>query len=143
MVLKNILLGILGFGAGGMIAAGVYAFLAITGVFTRLIGKTETKGRIRLYETVIAAGGICGNFSDLYEISFLSGGAAAQIFLGIFGLSSGIFVGCLFMSLAESFKALPTVSRRIRLAKGLPWLIFALALGKMTGSLIYFFFGFG
>ena len=47
------------------------------------------------------------------------------------------------MSLAETLKALPTISRRIRLSVGLPWLILALALGKLAGSLIYFIKGFG
>ena len=47
------------------------------------------------------------------------------------------------MSLAETLKALPTVSRRIRLSTGLPWLVFALGLGKAAGSLIYFFFSLG
>ena len=39
----------------------------------------------------------------------------------------GIFTGCLAMSLAETLKALPTFSRRIRLSVGLPWLIIAIA----------------
>ena len=37
-------------------AAGVYAFLAIIGVFVRLMGKTGTRKHIFLYETVIILG---------------------------------------------------------------------------------------
>ncbi len=59
-LLKQLLLGVIGLAAGGTIAAGVYAFLAIIGVFVRLIGKTGTKRRILLYETVIVLGGISG-----------------------------------------------------------------------------------
>ena len=134
---RQLFLGLIGLCAGSVTAAGVFAFLVMIGVFPRLIGKTSTKKHILLYETVIIVGGVLGNISDL------AGEVAGQIFLGLFGVAVGIFTGCLFMSLAETLKALPTVTRRLRLAVGLPWLILALALGKLTGSLIYFIKGFG
>lgn len=143
MALKQVFLGFTGLCAGGMIAAGVYAFLAIIGIFPRLMGKTGTKKHLLLYETAIVTGGILGNISDLFEIPIPLGEAAGPAFLGLFGLLVGIFVGCLAMSLAETLKALPTISRRIRLSAGLPWLILALALGKLAGSFVYFWFGFG
>ena len=127
-------LGLLGLSAGGIIAAGVFAFLAIIGVFPRLMGRTKTR-RILLYETLIILGGILGNVSDIYEIPIRFGG---NFFMGIFGLASGIFVGCLVMSLAETLKALPVVNRRIGLAVGLQYVILAVALGKLAGSLVYF-----
>ena len=49
---QNVALGFLGLSAGGIIAAGVFAFLAIIGVFPRIMGRTGTK-RIFLYETLI------------------------------------------------------------------------------------------
>ena len=70
---QNVALGFLGLSAGGIIAAGVFAFLAIIGVFPRIMGRTETK-RIFLYETLIILGGIWGNVSDLYEIPIGFGG---------------------------------------------------------------------
>ena len=144
MSLENLFLAFTGFSAGGVIAAGVFAFLAIIGVFPRLIGKTGTKRRVLLYETVLVTGGILGNFGDLLEIPLgLGTGAVSQILLGLFGLSVGIFVGCLVMSLAETLKALPTISRRIRLAVGLQYVILAIALGKLAGSLVYFVKRFG
>ena len=118
MSLENLFLAFAGFSAGGVIAAGVFAFLAIIGVFPRLIGKTGTKRRVFLYETVLVTGGILGNISDLLEIPLGLGiGAVSQILLGLFGLSVGIFVGCLVMSLAETLKALPTISRRIQIPR--------------------------
>lgn len=143
MLLKQAFLGFVGLCAGGIIAAGVYAFLAIIGVFPRLMGKTGTRRHILLYETVIIAGGVLGNLSDLFEVPIPLGQTMGLGFLALFGLYVGIFVGCLVMSLAETLKALPTIARRIRLSVGLPWLILALALGKLAGSLIYFWQGFG
>lgn len=151
---KQFLLMLVGISAGGVIAAGVFAFLAIIGVFPRLMGKTCTRNHILLYETIIVAGGIWGNLSDLYELPVGFGGQSlgtfgaagscmAVLMLAIFGAAVGIFVGCLAMSLAETLQALPVISRRIRLAVGLQYLILAIALGKVLGSLTYFTRGMG
>ena len=139
-LLKGLFLMFLGLSAGGIIAAGVFAFLAIIGVFPRLIGKTSTNRHIFLYETVIIIGGVLGNVSDLYEFPLLMGG---NMVLWIYGLAVGIFVGCLVMSLAETLKALPVISRRIHLAVGLQYLILSIGLGKLIGSLVYFSGNFG
>lgn len=140
MLLKQVFLAFIGLSAGGVIAAGVFAFLAIIGVFPRLIGKTKTNRHIMLYETVIVLGGVLGNVSDFYEYPILIGG---NVFLGIYGLAVGVFVGCLVMSLAETLKALPVICRRIHLAVGLQYLILSIALGKLLGALIYFTGNFG
>lgn len=131
----QVLLAFIGASAGGIIAAGVFAFLAIIGIFPRLIGKTKTHSHILLYETVIVLGGVAGNLLDLFHISIGWGGT---VLLGTFGLSVGIFVGCLVMSLAETLKALPTLNRRIHLAVGLQYVILSVGIGKLVGSLVYF-----
>ena len=137
---RNAALIFVGLSAGGIIAAGVFAFLVIIGVFPRLIGKTGTKRHMLLYGTVIVIGGVLGNIADLYEFPIPMAGFSS-LFLGIFGLAVGIFVGCLVMSLAETLKALPVISRRIYLAVGLQYLILSTALGKLAGSLVYFLCG--
>lgn len=140
MLRENILLAFIGLAAGSIVAAGVFAFLAIIGVFPRLIGKTKTKEQIVLYETVIIVGGALGNILDIFEFPLNFGG---NFLLAACGLSVGIFVGCLVMSLAETLKALPVISRRIHLAVGLQYLILSIGLGKLTGALIYFGKGMG
>lgn len=138
ILLKKVLLAFFGLCAGGVIAAGVYAFLAIIGVYVRLMGKTGTRKHIILFETVIVLGGVLGNIVDIYEFPIYMGPFLGTVFLIAAGLSVGIFVGCLVMSLAETLKALPVISRRIHLAVGLQYVILAIAAGKLTGSLIYF-----
>lgn len=140
MLLKMTGLAVFGLCAGGVIAAGVFAFLAIIGVFPRLIGKTKTRNHIMLYETVIILGGALGNAVDLFEFPVPVGGIWA---LAVFGCSVGIFVGCLVMSLAETLKTLPVINRRIRLAVGLQYIILAIGIGKMAGALLYFSQGMG
>lgn len=174
MLLKRLFLAFFGLSAGSVIAAGVFAFLAIIGVFPRLIGKTNTKNHILLYETVIILGGTAGNVMYLFKLpvplsrlapagfgavssalasfepagsglaSFGSAGSGTaalglSVFgLAVFGLAVGVFVGCLIMSLAETLKTLPVISRRIHLTVGLQWLILGIALGKCFGALLYF-----
>lgn len=135
LIWKEALLSLIGFGAGSIVAGGVFAFLVMIGVFPRLIGKTGTKEHIYLYDMMIVAGGIVGNWMDLYQVPLLFGG---QFLLGMFGGSIGIFVGCLVMSLAETLKALPVMARRIRLKSGLPYVVLTLAAGKLAGALLYF-----
>lgn len=139
--LKNAFLIFFGICAGSVIAAGVYAFLAMIGVFVRLMGRTNTGKRARLYERCIVAGGILGNASDIYEVPLMLGRGFGTLFLTAAGLSVGVFVGCLAMSLAETLKALPTISRRIGLAAGLQYLIFSIAAGKFAGACLYFWKG--
>ena len=49
----------IGLSSGGVIAAGIFAFLAIIGVFPRLIGVTHTRCHVILYETLLILGGTC------------------------------------------------------------------------------------
>ena len=141
MFLRECALLLIGLSAGGIIAAGVFAFLAMIGVFPRLMGRTRTGSHIFLYETAIILGGIAGNVMDLYEIPFPFGAAGSGIpFLGHAALG---ILGCLVMSLAETLKALPVISRRIRLAVGLQYIILSVALGKLCGAMVYFMHGIG
>lgn len=137
MSLKLIFLAFFGLCAGGVIAAGIFAFLAMIGVFPRLIGKSGTQKHIILYETLIILGGTLGNVMDLYEVPIVVPMIGKSLMV-LFGLSTGVFVGCLVMSLAETLKAIPVMNRRIHLAVGIQYVILSIALGKMTGALIYF-----
>ena len=140
---ESFFLALSGFASGGVIAAGVFAFLAVIGVFPRLIGKTGTRKHVMLYETAIIVGGIWANIVSLYSPPFFLPGWMGLLFLLTAGLAAGIFVGCLVMSLAETLNALPVFTRRIHLAVGFPYVISAVALGKLAGSLIYFLQGVG
>ncbi|MFR8165832.1 MAG: stage V sporulation protein AB [Enterocloster sp.] len=129
----------IGLSSGGVIAAGIFAFLAIIGVFPRLIGVTH-KMSCDLYETLLILGGTAGNLMDLFHLPLAGAGTA---FLALWGLALGVFVGCLVMSLAETLKALPVLGRRLGLAVGIQYLILSIAAGKFVGAMVYFSRGFG
>ena len=61
------------------------------------------------------------------------------IFIGVF---AGIFVGCLSIALSEVLDGIPIFARRVRLKMGVSIAVFAVAVGKIAGSLYYFINGF-
>ena len=143
-LLKTWFLAFAGFTSGGVIAAGIFAFLAMIGVFPRVISRTKTRRHIMLYETLLICGGAFGNALDLMEFPIpvgripLAGETAGQLLMTAAGLGSGVFVGCLVMSLAETVKAVPVLNRRLHLSGGIQYMILAIALGKMAGALVQF-----
>ena len=66
----------IGLSSGGVIAAGIFAFLAIIGVFPRLIGVTHTRCHVILYETLLILGGTAGNLMDLFHLPLAGAGTA-------------------------------------------------------------------
>ena len=132
---------------GFIIAAGVFAFLAVIGVFPRLIAYLGERKRMLFSETCMILGGVIGTVADLFhewlsEVSFFPIPWISPTLLLIGGIASGIFVGALVMSLAETLKALPVFARRVRFSVGIQYVILAIAVGKSLGSLIYFVYRF-
>lgn len=134
-ILKGIVLILIGLGSGLFAARAVVAFIAIIGVVPRLAQKTDTKEYIKLYEEAIIAGGIIGGCDPYFDFYMPLNGLAV-IFLS---LCIGIFYGSLAVSLAEVLNIIPILTRRVRLQQGMRWFVCAIALGKLTGSLLYYF----
>lgn len=135
MLLKNLVLAICGFASGGMVAAGTFAFIVMIGIFTRLATRTRTASYTYLYENMIVLGGTLGNIVYLYNIHLPLG----YVGIIVYGLFSGVFVGCLAMALAEVLKVFPILVKRISLVKGLPYIVTAIALGKFAGAVFDFY----
>ncbi len=135
MALKYIILILIGIGGGTVISGAVFAFIAIIGIVPRLAMKTKTQKHIMTYETAIILGGIFGAFT-IYFNYYIPLNPLIVMFLG---LSIGIFYGCLAVSLAEVLNVIPILSRRTGLQKGIKYFIVALAFGKATGSVLYYF----
>ena len=136
MFLDKVFLMIIGLTAGGMVAAGTFAFIVMIGIITRLAQRTKTAQYTTVYENAIVLGGTIGNIWNIYEVQVPFG----YVFLALFGLFAGIFVGCLAMALAEVVKIFPILVRRIKLVEGIQLVVAGVAAGKFAGSLIQFIF---
>ncbi len=134
MWIKQIFLGFIGLASGSAISAGVFSFIISIGVVPRIIGKSRTAADIIVYENAVILGGVAGNILSLFSVQIPFG-----IWLVIaFGLSAGIFTGCLAVALAEILNTFPIMFRRFGIKEGLSWMLFFMALGKAVGALYFY-----
>lgn len=146
------LLALAGFSFGLLAAAGVFTVLSAVGLIPRFAGKTHSAKEIWLYEDMVTVGTIVGCIFSIFQ-RYLQIGAwldrrlpgldwfwegLGQGFLGISGLFYGMFVGCLALAIAEMLDSIPIFTRRISFRHGLGCAVLAMAIGKLCGSLFYF-----
>lgn len=129
--LQNGALGLIGMCGGLLVAGGLFAFLALVGVITRLAAGTVTAKHIMFYEDMSLLGCVGGNLLFLYGFSLPFG----NVLLGMYGIGAGVFTGCLAAALAEVVNMMPVLSERISLKKGMTGIMAMFALGKLVGSL--------
>lgn len=154
-------LAVYGLSAGLLVSAGIFTVLLAVGLTPRFVGTTHTAKKIFLYEGCITAGAVIGTlFSAIPAMGhagewvrqrLFSGVAgerlttaidiAGEIFLGIGGLFMGMFVGCLALAIAEMLNSIPIFARRVSYRHGLGIAVLMVAIGKLLGSLYYFWQG--
>ena len=138
MLIRHLFLALVGLASGAGVAAGTYAFLIVVKVLPRMIGKCNRAADTMHFENAIILGGILGNLVSVFlDITIPFG----RVILYFYGLSAGIFVGCLAVALAEILDTFPIMFRRINLKQGLFWVMVSMAFGKTAGSLFYFLKG--
>ena len=144
MLLRSIFLVLVGLCSGIGIAAGTFAFLLVVRVIPRMVQKAKIEHRVVYIENIVCRGIIFGTILSLFNwkkkwLFEILG----KSLLTIYGMSAGIFVGCLAVALAEILDIFPIFFRRTHLDEkyGQP-LLFVMAIGKMIGSLFFFLTGY-
>lgn len=135
-LINYIFLVFLGLVAGFITSAGIFAFVTIIGVLTRLSTRTGTANHILLYEDLVVLGVAFGNTINLFQIH-VQLGIIGLIFFGFF---TGCYIGCLAVALEEVLQVFPIIAHRIKLKSGVPILVLLLALGKLAGTLFELIF---
>lgn len=145
MLLKSVILLFVGLCSGLVVAAGTFAFFVVIRVLPRMIQKAKLEHKVIFIENILIRGILFGTVLSfflwrkkwLYVIF-------GKTLLTFYGLSAGIFSGCIAVALAEILDTFPIFFRRLRIKEHLAeGLLFVMALGKMAGSLFYFFSGYG
>ena len=137
-----IFLGVIGLCFGMLAASGVLTVLMAVGLMPRYAGEFHLAKHVILFENMIILGTMSGTFVSLFGI-YAKGtslgllGFLIQILYGVF---AGVFVGTLALAIAEMLDAVPIFFRRGHIRIGLPWIVLSIALGKMVGGFIYFYF---
>lgn len=144
MFLKSLFLILVGLCSGTGIAAGTFAFLLVIRVIPRMVQKAKLEHRIIYIENIVFRGLLFGTILSLFSwkkkwIFTLLG----RSILTIYGVSAGIFVGCLAVALAEILDTFPIFFRRLHIKESFAsTMIFVMAMGKMLGSLFFFLAGY-
>lgn len=129
---RILVLVVIGASGGAAVAAGVVALITTIGVVARLIGKSHTAEFAQYYESSITLGALAGSIVSLFPVSIPIG----WIGLAMVGGFIGIFVGVLAMSLAESLNITSIYARRVRLSKGICYIVLGIALGRGIGAFL-------
>ena len=149
--MKTVFMTVLGLCAGFGVSGGVFTTLIAIGLIPRFAGKTHTARHIFLYEEMVVCGTLFGGiltvflpFVKIHE--WMEGNEYSEsvlkvmgpVFLVVFGIFAGIFVGCLALAIAEMLNSIPIFTRRAGIRQGIGIAILCMALGKAFGSLVYF-----
>jgi len=137
MWIRYLFLVFFGLVSGGVIAAGTFAFIMIIGVVPRLVGKCHRAAGTMLFENMIVMGAVLGCVWSVFPDVGIPFGWLTVL---LFGLSAGIFVGCIALALEEILDTYPILFRRFHIKEGLFWVILSVAIGKMCGSFYYFIY---
>ena len=145
-MIYHVLAAVVAFLAGVGVSAGTFAFILVIGVVPRIMGRMEIKDVV-LIENVIVLGVVLGNISSTFEVIVYNSNFQYMDVFGhavmiLYGISTGVFVGCISVALAEILHTFPILFRRFNLNKGLKLVIFSMAIGKVVGCIYYFLLGY-
>lgn len=150
--MKTCFLALLGASYGVLSSAGVFTVLVAVGLVPRFAGRTHTANRVFLYEEMVVSGAVVGCILSIFN-RYCQFGAWWQmrfpeklsLWLGIgvcmqavYGIFAGMFIGCLALAIAEMLDSIPIFARRISFRHGLGLAILSMAVGKLCGSMLYF-----
>lgn len=130
------------FFAGSAVSAGTFAFIIVIGIMPRILRRSKMTD-VLLLENVIIAGVIAGNLLSLWDKKlFTFPYLVGHLIVVVYGVCTGMFVGCMSVALAEILHTFPIIFRRTKLKIGLSAVVYAMAVGKLVGSLFYFLMGY-
>ncbi|PYI55251.1 stage V sporulation protein AB [Paenibacillus flagellatus] len=107
------------------------AFLVVLDILPRLAQMTRAFDRVHTFEGAIVCGVLFWTIADFcdWRVGLGPLGAAA------IGLLAGCFIGMLAGALTEVLNVLPIMAKRLGLGGYIIWLLMAMVLGKVAGSL--------
>jgi stage V sporulation protein AB len=130
-MIKAALVIFIGVASGLVVGSGFVAFLTVLGVIPRLAQLSKTVKKIHAYEWAVIIGAVSGVLASLRDPSL----GLSPYLLILLGLTGGIFVGMTAAALTEVLNVIPILSKRIRLDGKILYLLMAIVLGKIFGSI--------
>ena len=132
MILELLFVVIVGLGWGIAVGSGFVAFITVLDIIPRLTQLTNAHQHIRKLEWALVSGALFFTLIDFFPIQ-----AVLPIyFTSLYGLFAGVFVGTLAAGLTEALNVFPIIAKRLHMDSSLLYLLMAMVLGKITGSLL-------
>lgn len=127
----EVLVAVVGLSGGFAVGSAFVALLIVLDLVPRLVQLTRAHRRSAIFESALLAGVIGFNCADMFDwrLSLAAGWLLAPAIL------QGIFVGMLAAALTEVLNVIPIVAKRLRIGRYLFYLLLAMVLGKVAGSL--------
>ncbi|WP_053219336.1 stage V sporulation protein AB [Virgibacillus senegalensis] len=126
----------IGLASGLVVGTGFVAFLTVLGIIPRLVQLSKTNAFIKTYEASVTVGALFGTY-----LSFVGVSLHLSLWVPIFwGAFHGVFIGMLAAALTEVLNVFPLLAKRIGMENHLLWLLMAIVLGKIAGSLFQWIF---
>ena len=130
--MRNIVLPIVGFANGIIVGSGIVALITLLDIIPRLAQLTKTYKYISTYEDVISFSAVIASYFSLTKTSL----NFSSMFVIILGFFMGFYIGMLASALAEVMNVVPVVVSRFVIDEYVIYVVYALILGKVVGSLI-------
>ncbi|CQR46741.1 hypothetical protein BN1058_01015 [Paraliobacillus sp. PM-2] len=122
---------IVGLASGLVVGTGFVAFITVLGIIPRLIQLSKTNKYLHFYEFAVISGVMFGTYLSFTPFHFNGG----SLIVAVWGLFHGIFIGMLAAALTEVLNVFPILARRIHVDQQIVWLMMAITIGKIAGSL--------
>ncbi|AKP47657.1 MULTISPECIES: stage V sporulation protein AB [Bacillus] len=135
-MIKEAIAAFVGLAGGLSVGGGFVAFLSVLGIVPRLTQLTKTVNKISYYEWAIVLGALFGCLISLWKVTY----SFFPAFLIPIGLMYGIFIGMLAAALTEVTNVLPILAKRIGVDDQIVWLLMAIVIGKVAGSLFHWMY---
>ncbi len=131
MMIKILSVMLIGFSGGISVGAGYVAFLTVLNIIPRLTQLTKSVRFVHYYEAAVILGAVAGTIFSLWDFTL----NLSFILLAGFGILSGIFNGMLAAALTEVINVFPILAKRIGMQDRIVYILVALVLGRILGSL--------
>lgn len=135
-ILIDLILMVIGLSGGIAVGGGFVAFITVLDIVPRLVQMTRTFRTIMLYEYAIVFGVVFFTWVDFRDYSF----SLPRVIAGVVGVFMGIFIGMLAAALTEVVNVIPIMAKRLKMQVHLVYLIMAMTMGKVAGSLFEWLF---
>lgn len=130
--MKYLVLIAIGTSVGVIVGNAVAAFITLLQIIPRLIQNSDTLLYIKWYERTLVLGMTLFSIAYFIDFSF-----KLNIYITIImGLFFGAFIGIFSSALAEVLNVIPVLTKKLELKEYVFYLLIAIGLGKVTGSLV-------